>query len=268
MRALLPLALSAAGALSGPIPDFPETRKLEIIKLIWQREGGGTVRGLAQWNDGETFASIGAAHYLWYPDYELCGGTKPGFEESLPALIEWMISERRVDPSELPTALGADGTGRIRPAPWCTRRMFLSRDASPELAELRAFFSRRDVLVAQADFQIRRLSASLDSLVRHDPVRAGVIQRSIDAVAASERGVVAMLDYVGFKGEGLKATERTPNGFGWGLFQVLLEMERYGGLDGLDRFKSSAKFVLERRAGDDPSVARFLRGWLKRVDEY
>ena len=122
MRALLPLALSAAGALSGPIPDFPETRKLEIIKLIWQREGGGTVRGLAQWNDGETFASIGAAHYLWYPDYELCGGTKPGFEESLPALIEWMISERRVDPSELPTALGADGTGRIRPAPWCTRR--------------------------------------------------------------------------------------------------------------------------------------------------
>lgn len=268
MRALLPLVLSAAGVFSGPIPDFPEPRKLEIIKLIWQREGGGTVRGLAQWNDGETFASIGAAHYLWYPDYELCGGTKPGYDESLPTLVEWMVSEGRVSASELPAVLGADGAGRIRPAPWCTRRMFLSRDNSPELAELRAFFARRDVLLAQADFQIRRLNASLDALVRHDPVRAAVVQRNIDAVSASERGVVAMLDYVGFKGEGLKPTERTPGGFGWGLYQVLLEMERYGGLDGLNRFKSSAKFVLTRRAEDDPSVGRFLRGWLKRVDEY
>jgi hypothetical protein len=268
MRAMLPLVLSAAGVFSSPIPDFPEARKLEIIKLIWQREGGGTVRGLAQWNAGESFASIGAAHYLWFPDYELCGGTKPGFQESLPSLVRWMVSERGVPASDLPAVLGADGAGKIRPAPWCTRRGFLSRDGSPELAELRSFFARRDILILQADFQIARLRASLESLVAHDPVRAGVIRRNIDAVAASERGVVAMLDYVGFKGEGLAPGERTPNGHGWGLFQVFIEMERYGGLDGLDRFKSSAKFVLTRRAEDDPSVRRFLRGWLNRIDGY
>ncbi len=268
MRALLPLVLAAAGSVAGPIPDFPQSRKLEIIKLIWQREAGGTVHGLAQWNDGESFASIGAAHYLWYPDYELCGGKKPGFDESLPTLIAWMVHEQGLPAASLPAVLRADGAGKIQPAPWCSRRQFLSRDNSPELAELRSFFARRDILLLQADFQIARLRASLDALVKHDPVRAGVIQRNIDSVSASEAGVVAMLDYVGFKGEGLKPGERTANGHGWGLFQVLIEMERFGGLDGLQRFKSGAKYVLKRRVQDDPTVRRYLRGWLNRIDSY
>ena len=78
-------------------------------------------------------------------------------------------------------------------------------------------------------------------------------------------------DYVNFKGEGIKETERY-QGKGWGLLQVLEEMEGYPE----DRvataeFSRAAATVLTRRVANSPSSRgekRWLAGWLNRCKTY
>ena len=62
-----------------------DAQALEIGRRIWKNESGGTVSGLTAWNAGEQFASLGIAHFIWYP-----AGKRGPFEESFPKLADYL----------------------------------------------------------------------------------------------------------------------------------------------------------------------------------
>jgi hypothetical protein len=80
-----------------------------------------------------------------------------------------------------------------------------------------------------------------------------------------------LVDYVNFKGEGIKPTERY-NGQGWGLLQVLEEMQGYPtGSAATAEFSRAASAVLTRRVQNAPAARgeqRWLAGWLNRCKTY
>lgn len=89
------------------------------------------------------------------------------------------------------------------------------------------------------------------------------------ALTQSPEGMYALIDYTNFKGEGILSTERY-NGKGWGLKDVLLNMEEYSNSRTAVRaFSESAQRVLRRRVvNGPPKEARWLSPWLKRVAGY
>ena len=75
-----------------------------------------------------------------------------------------------------------------------------------------------------------------------------------------------MIDYINFKGDGLKKEERY-KGEGWGLAQVLANMR---GSD-TKAFAEAAKRVLGQRVKNSPPARgeqRWLPGWSNRCDGY
>jgi hypothetical protein len=231
-----------------------ETRR--IGNRIWQNECGGTVAGLTSWNSGENFASLGIGHFIWYPK-----GIRGPFDESFPKFVEF-ASGRGV---KLPGVAAAnDG------CPWKTRSEFNAAAQSEPMKDLRAFLSR--TIDLQAEFLVHRLSEALPKMLAEggsaDQAR---VRQQFDRVASTAKGCYALVDYVNFKGEGVLATERYA-GQGWGLLQVLEGMtQENNGREAVRSFAESARNVLKNRVRNSPPArneARWLPGWLKRVDTY
>jgi hypothetical protein len=93
------------------------------------------------------------------------------------------------------------------------------------------------------------------------------IKSLFERLGSSTKGRFALIDYVNFKGEGIKATERY-NGQGWGLLQVLASMPADGGVR---EFSEAAAQVLTQRVKNSPPERkedRWLPGWMNRVRAY
>jgi hypothetical protein len=137
------------------------------------------------------------------------------------------------------------------------------------MKELRAFLAR--TIDLQAEFLVRRLREALPKMLAEaGSAKQARLQARFDQVAGSAMGCYALVDYVNFKGEGVLATERYA-GQGWGLLQVLEEMNDSPGQPAVKSFADSAKAVLRNRVRNSPperNEARWLPGWLKRVDTY
>ncbi len=225
----------------------------EIGHRVWQNECGGTIDGLTSWNKGEDFPSLGIGHFIWYPK-----GTSGPFEESFPQLLRFMAT-RGVDiPSWLRKANGA---------PWPTRKNFVEEFNSPPMRELRRFLV--DTVPVQAEFLVFRLEKALPKMEaatsKNERTR---IRENFYRVAESPQGAYALIDYVNFKGEGIKKSERY-KGQGWGLLQVLSNMKPEG--DPVHAFARSADEVLTRRVRNSPPArneSRWLAGWKNRVRSY
>jgi hypothetical protein len=231
-----------------------ETRR--IGDRIWQNECGGTVAGLTSWNAGENFASLGIGHFIWYPN-----GVRGPFDESFPKFVEF-ASRRGV---KLP-AVAAAKTG----CPWKTRAEFLAAAQSEPMKELRAFLAR--TIDFQAEFLVHRLHEALPKMMAQSgSANQARIRQQFDRVSSTAMGCYALVDYVNFKGEGVLATERYA-GQGWGLLQVLEGMtQENNGREAVKSFAESAKAVLKNRVRNSPPArneAKWLPGWLKRVDTY
>jgi hypothetical protein len=96
------------------------------------------------------------------------------------------------------------------------------------------------------------------------------IKANYERLAATTRGQFALIDYVNFKGEGTKDTERY-QGEGWGLLQVLAGMGESEGASPAALFAKSAEDVLTRRVHNAPPERheeRWLGGWKNRVRAY
>jgi hypothetical protein len=224
-----------------------------IGKRIWQNECGGTISGLTSWNVGENFASLGIGHFIWYPKDQ-----RGPFDESFPKLVRFVSAHG----AKLPQFLLA---GHDSFCPWNSRTEFQQAIDSPKMKQLRQFLV--DTIDLQAQFLIARLQEALPKMIAQAADRENV-QRQFDRVASSAQGCYALVDYVNFKGEGTLASERY-HGQGWGLLQVLENM--HGKQSALDEFAASAKTVLRRRVANSPperGEARWLSGWLARVDGY
>ncbi len=225
---------------------------------IFRNECAGKLECLVHWNEGEDFPSLGIGHFIWYPK-----GVEGRFVESFPALIQYMTQRQIAMPEWLRKLDPMD-------APWPDRKAFLAVEDSVEIAELQAFLAGSQGL--QAEFIVRRAKESLEKVVSAAPEpEQALVRKRLKALAATPGGIYALMDYVNFKGEGISAMERY-NGQGWGLLQVLLEMEpQTAERPALMNFREAAARVLTRRAenAENPiEKERWLKGWLKRLESY
>ncbi len=225
---------------------------------IFRNECAGKLECLVHWNEGEDFPSLGIGHFIWYPK-----GVEGRFVESFPALIQYMTQRQIAMPEWLRKLDPMD-------APWPDREAFLAAEDSVEIAELQTFLAGSQGL--QAEFIVRRAKESLEKVVSAAPEpEQALVRKRLKALAATPGGIYALMDYVNFKGEGISAMERY-NGQGWGLLQVLLEMEpQTAERSALKNFREAAARVLTRRAenAENPiEKERWLSGWLKRLETY
>jgi hypothetical protein len=249
------LFLAAANQAFAAINLTPaETRR--IGNRIWQNECGGTVAGLTSWNAGENFASLGIGHFIWYPK-----GVHGPFDESFPKFVEFATARG----AKLPAVAAAkDG------CPWNSRNEFNAAAQSAPMKELRTFLASSIDL--QAEYLVHRLRDALPKMLAEGgSTNQARVRQQFDRVASTPMGCYALVDYVNFKGEGVLATERYA-GQGWGLLQVLEGMTtESNGREAVKSFAESAKNVLKNRVRNSPPArneARWLPGWLKRVDTY
>ena len=253
---LLALVLIAMAETAWAAINLSPAETRRIGNRIWQNECGGTIAGLTSWNTGENFASLGIGHFIWYPK-----GQRGPFDESFPKFVEFAGSRQAKLPAVL---LAKDG------CPWKSRAEFYQAAQSPALKELRAFLAR--TIDLQAEFLVNRLRDALPKMLAESgSTNQGRIRQQFDRVAGTAMGCYALVDYVNFKGEGVLATERYA-GQGWGLLQVLEGMiNDTTGRAAVKSFADSAKTVLKNRVRNSPAErneAKWLPGWLKRVDTY
>lgn len=228
-----------------------ETRKIGM--QIWRNECGGTKEGLTSWNEREEFASLGIGHFIWYPENQ-----KKVFKETFPELIVFLNAQGVELPEWLIKANGC---------PWNTREEFILAQEDPKMEQL------RELLFEHIDLQIlfiaNRLQKALPAMVnRLDADKQEKITRQFYRLADSPAGLYVLIDYLNFKGEGTSPVE-SYQGQGWGLLQVLDQMESTG--EPIEEFVASAKMVLDRRINHSPpdrKEERWRKGWFNRLDGY
>lgn len=249
MKPLLLLLALATPHLCGA--QLSDARALEIGRLIWKNECAGTVSGLTSWNAGEEFPSLGIAHFIWYP-----ADRRGPFEESFPGLARYLKSQGRPVKDWM-----------LGPCPWTSRSEFLADRDGPRLTELRRLLA--DTVALQARFAAMRLDAALPKMLAAAPAAERQrVKENFRRVAAEPLGYYALMDYVNFKGEGTNPSERY-NGAGWGLLQVLSNMDPAG--PALPAFVRSADEVLTRRVKNAPPArneSKWLPGWRNRLHTY
>jgi hypothetical protein len=225
-----------------------------IGKRIWMNESSGKREGLTVWNQGESFASLGIGHFIWYPQ-----GQEGPFHETFPDLLSFIKKQGIILPRWLEQT--AD-------CPWQTRESFLANFNTAELLELRAFLEA--TIPQQVEFMIRRLELTLPAMLTTLPAsQRPHIERQFHRIAQIPQGVYALVDYVNFKGEGTNPNERY-QGQGWGLLQVLQQMAG-NTQNPLQEFAAAAEFVLKRRIYNSPperGESRWFTGWQNRVYTY
>lgn len=239
-------------ALAIPLPALTNDELDSIGRRVWQNECAGTRDGLTSWNAGENFASLGIGHFIWYPR-----GVEGPFEESFPSLIAFF----RMNGVETPKWLAGD-------CPWTTRAQFQADFRGVRMNELRGLLA--STIRLQSRFLALRMRAALPKMLAVAPsVQLENIRKQFERLAATGSGTFALIDYVNFKGEGTKSTERY-KGEGWGLLQVLEGMSG-SGPGATKEFSVSAARVLTRRVENAPPArneSRWLPGWKNRVRAY
>ena len=122
----------------------------------------------------------------------------------------------------------------------------------------------------QTRFIILRSRLALRRRIQHSRTPQAVLAR-YNALSTTTQGMYCLVDYVNFKGEGTKTSERY-NGHGWGLLQVLEEMQgQPTGRAATAEFAQAAAAVLTRRVNNAPAARgekRWLPGWLNRCRTY
>jgi hypothetical protein len=243
------------------MPDFSITpaQAHTVGQRIWQNECAGTVAGLTSWNKSEAFPSLGIGHFIWFPHE----GAAP-FDESFPGLIAF-FGERGV---AVPRWLSSS-----RFCPWKTREKFLTEQDSLRMKELRQLLA--NTVGVQCDYIARRMARALPKMLEAlpDETQRAVVKDRFISLFRTPEGLYALMDYVNFKGEGTKESERY-QGQGWGMLQVLEGMNGTPrGLEAVREFSESAERALQRRvanASADRQAAeqKWLKVWERRVRGY
>lgn len=250
-RLLLASAFAALSLLKAHAA-LSDSELERIGRRVWQNECGGSRDGLTSWNAGENFASLGIGHFIWYPK-----GARGPFEESFPQLAEFLAKNG----AAVPAWTRGD-------CPWNSRAEFQGEFRGARLNELRDLLA--GTIKLQSRFLANRMEAALPKMLSAAPANERAnISAQFRRLAETGAGTFALIDYVNFKGEGTKPSERY-NGEGWGLLQVLEGMRGSGG-GAAAEFARSAAAVLERRVRNSPPArgeAKWLPGWKNRVRAY
>lgn len=248
------LTFAATVALAMPAGAALTDQELDSVgRRVWQNECGGTRDGLTSWNAGENFASLGIGHFIWYSK-----GARGPFEESFPRLVGFLQENGAKVPAWL---------REMKACPWSSKAQFQADFRSDRMNELRDLLA--STIRLQSRFLAMRMEAALPKMLDAAPAgQRGRIRENFQRLSSTGAGTFALIDYVNFKGEGTKETERY-KGEGWGLLQVLGGMS--GGGNAAREFGESAARVLERRVKNAPAErneAKWLPGWKNRVRAY
>lgn len=227
-------------------------------KMIFENECSAKNENLLFWSPDEAFPSLGIGHFIWYSE----GAIGP-YRESFPGFIKFARRKHLGVPAWLDVS-------PVPPAPWRTRAEFLKELSSQRSSELRIFLERTKR--EQARYVLRRFRRIFPEILDESDTadRLTVLQK-YNLLTQVDGGSLAMADYVNFKGEGLRSDARY-EGVGWGLLQVLQEMnvpDDPG--DSLKEFVAAAERVLERRIAHAPRPeveSRWLPGWKQRLHSY
>lgn len=256
---LLPLLalLTLSSCADSPRATAPQRTALASVdtatlgRRIWANECAGSVQGLVAWNAGEAFPSLGIGHFIWYP-----AGYSGPFEESFPQFVAYA--------QRCGVAVPTFFLGK---APWSDKSVFLADKSGRADAMRRWLANNVDV---QVRFIMARSRAALPRMMQASS-RPEVVRAHYEALAAGTQGMYCLVDYVNFKGEGLKGSERY-RGEGWGLLQVLEEMRgNPKGGAATAEFSRAAASVMRRRVANAPAERgeqRWLQGWLNRCATY
>jgi len=221
-----------------------------IAQKIYKNECGGKLEKLIFWSDRENFASIGIGHFIWYPK-----GVEKRFDESFPKLLEFMTHQSM----KIPSWLEENSYN-----PWNSKEEMLK---DPKTSELREFLQR--TISIQTLFLAKRINKALPKILNAiEPNRHDKIVKAFDSVANEKDGYYLLIDYVNFKGEGIKPSERY-NNQGWGLLQVLECMNETK--NPKIEFARCAKKILQQRVDNSPKELdeqKWLRGWFNRINTY
>ena len=224
-----------------------------IGNRIWINECGGTVEGLTSWNKGEYFASLGIGHFIWYHRIK-----RGPYEESFPSLVRYLVSKGVNVPEFIFN----------KHCPWETREDFVKAKNSSQMIELRnLLFS---TIPLQTEFILLRLENALPKMVSAISIKnRSKVQSNFYKLTRTAKGKYALMDYINFKGEGTKASERY-NGQGWGMLQVLEAMNpNTEHRNASKEFALAAEKVLIRRVRNAPrDESIWLKGWQNRLKTY
>jgi hypothetical protein len=266
--------LTSSGILGDTYPSLNQDQIQWLGEQIYNNECNSQPACLTAWNEGEDFPSMGIGHFIWYQENQ-----QEIFTESFPDLIHFM----QQSDIQIPDWLIATNLE----APWRDRGEFLADQDSERLKMLRDFLVTHTR--EQTAFIIDKFELSLASILDSDTSvetelgkeqklkpEQDRIEENFYKVANSHEpyGLYALIDYVNFKGTGVSSLE-TYNGQGWGLKQVLLEMNELGELkempESLQAFTEAASRVLTRRVKNAPeerNETRWLTGWNNRLETY
>jgi hypothetical protein len=229
-----------------------------ISDKIYKNETGGDSKYLMYWSPNENFASLGIGHFIWYPKNE-----PKRFDETFPSMIDYYVANKVEVPKWL---LQARKIG----APWKNKEVFERARSDKEFQQLKNILMNTKAL--QTQFFFDRVHASIPEIITHvAPEYRKHIVSNYNALVKTVGGLYPLIDYINFKGKGIKATERY-NNQGWGLLQVLKNMRPVAkGSSALAEFSRVAYLMLERRVRNSPiekNEKRWLPGWKKRTDTY
>jgi len=252
---IIPLILLSSGLFCSDL-KIEKTDLHQIGLKVWQNECRGTVDGLICWNNGEDFPSLGIGHFIWYPE-----GAIKKFDETFPSLMEFLSVELKDTDQKIPSWIQSK-----KGFPWKTREAFLKDKRSRKMQQL------RDLLSSTLDLQIAFLEKRFSEGAETVASKLSEKELShLEALKKTPAGLYVLIDYVNFKGTGLKPTEKY-RGEGWGLLQVLQNISDDASEDAIvAAFSTSAKKVLTKRVRNAPihrKEERFLAGWYKRIETY
>lgn len=241
-------------------PSLPRLSYNELRLIgdkIFNNESGADKEKLVHWNDNENFASMGIGHWTWYPS-----GRSPRFGNTFPQLLSYLESNNVILPNWLSQSK--------RSAPWRSKAELSRARNSSQVRQLkRILYETRDL---QAKFILQRAERAIPRLVKAAPEsQKGRVIRNVNTLMNTAGGRYALIDYINFKGEGLRMNGGY-RGKNWGVLQVLLAMRPSAqGKPALNEFANAAMYVLERRVRNSPksrNEARWLRGWSNRINTY
>lgn len=246
------VAISAITNCTAHRAHLTSAQKKEIGMQIWRNEAGGRYDQLAFWKTNEQFPSFGICHFIWYPHENA-----DIYTQTFPDLIAFYKKKKVKLPAWIATA---------KYAPWKSKKEFDLAAQSPEIQELRKLMA--DTIALQVDFVMQRLEHAWPRIrAQAHPKKRKAVEHNFHALMQTPQGIFTLIDYLNFKGEGTDPKERY-NGVGWGLLQVLENMNE----PTIQNFVSSANSALSTRVANAPAhkshEKEWLKGWHNRVNRY
>jgi hypothetical protein len=200
--------------------------------------------GLIDWNPTEDFASLGIMHATWGGEKTIKHGN------TFSKFVIFSKSKGISIPMFLNNSLEN---------PWKSRSDFFASKYSFDIRmqELQIFLN--NTVDLQVEFLIDRVLSCL-TLFLNQLDSYSYEKIALKQLISSSDGLLAVIDYINFKGEGDFNDESK-----WGLFNVLSHMKNFADKAPLDSFINSAKLILKLR---HPKYNLYANGWNSRLESY